>query len=164
MPQKKKASVKRRPRSDSAEMQSAMLNARPPALPEHIKLRTQDVPYWDSIISARDLSSWTLPELDHAANLARCKADIERIQGEIHKEGDTIINQRGTPIVNPKHSLMETLTRRSIALTRLLMVHAQATVGETHEVRKRNQAQRDVQQKHATVDAEDEELFARPKH
>lgn len=138
-----------------------MLNARPPALPDHINLRPQDIPYWDSIISARELSSWTLPELDHVANLARCKADIERIQAEIQEEGDTVENRRGTPIVNPKHGLIETLTRRSVALTRLLMVHAQATVGDTSEVKKRNAASKEIREQHLE---NDDDLFARPKH
>jgi hypothetical protein len=75
-------------------------------------------------------------DLAKAANLARCQADIERISAELNNEGDTVRNERGTQIVNPKHSLLETLTRREIALSRAIHVHAEATVGKSEDAAK----------------------------
>lgn len=72
-------------------------------------------------------------DLAHAANLARAQADIERLSKEVLDEGDIIENARGTPIVNPKHSLLETLSRRAVALARMIHVHANATVGASEE-------------------------------
>lgn len=97
--------------------------------PAHVRLRDGDRPFWDSIVSARARDRWDMADLEIAANLARCKADIERLQAEIDQEGDTIINARGTPIMNPKHSLLETLSRRAVALSRMLHVHAEAKQG-----------------------------------
>jgi len=151
----------RRLTSRSVEGEMELMNAKPPELPSHITLRKEDWPYWTSIVRARDCTSWTEAELDHAANLARTKADIERIQHELADEGDTVINQRGTPIVNPKHSLLETLTRRSVALSRHLMVHAQATIGDASTHKKRNAKQRDLK---SLSDAADDELLASPTH
>lgn len=57
------------------------------------------------------------------------------MQRDIDVEGDIIKNEPGTPIVNPRHSLLETLSRRSIALSRMLHVHAEATVGNSRDAR-----------------------------
>ena len=84
---------------------------------------------------ARVKDSWNTVDLQHAANLARCQADIERIQQEILIEGDTLTNDRGTVVLNPKHSLLETLSRRSIALSKHIQVHAVATVGDSDKQR-----------------------------
>lgn len=101
--------------------------------PAHVLLRDGDLPFWESIVCARARDSWNTADLENAANLARCKHDIERLQIEITIEGDVIVNDRGTQIVNPKHALLETLSRRCLALSRMLHVHAEATVGESRD-------------------------------
>lgn len=112
-------------------MQSAMSGpVKPPA---HIHLRDEDWPFWNAIISARAASTWNDADLAHAANLARCQADIDRIVAEISVEGDIVVNAKGTPVVNPKHSLMETLSRRAVALSRVVHVHAEATKGRSRD-------------------------------
>ena len=97
--------------------------------PAHVRLREGDRPFWDSIVMARARDRWDTADLEIAGNLARCKADIERLQSEIDKEGDTIENARGTMVMNPKHTLLETLSRRAVALSRMLHVHAEAKQG-----------------------------------
>lgn len=131
--------------------------------PAHVRLRDRDIPFWNAITRARARDTWTDIDLGHAANLARCQADIERIQEEIDTEGDTLVNDRGTVVMNPKHSLLETLSRRSIALCRTLQVHAIATVGESKQSRGKNSSQREAQRTVAQID-EDESLLARPMH
>lgn len=126
----------KRSRSDSATAavraaQSAA--AGPIEPPAHVTLRDSDRPFWVAVVSARARDSWNTSDLENAANLARCKSDIERIQGEIDDEGDIVVNDRGTQIINPKHTLLETLTRRAMALSRMLHVHAEATVGESRD-------------------------------
>ena len=126
----------KRTRSDSAAgavraMSSAVAGAIEP--PAHIHLRDGDLPFWESIVTARARHNWDTADLEIAANLARCKADIERLHVEIDGEGDIIDNQRGTPIVNPKHSLLETLSRRAVALSRMIHIHAEAKVGKAKE-------------------------------
>jgi len=101
--------------------------------PAHINLRDDDYPFWNSIVRARARDTWNNSDLENAANLARCKADIERLQIEVTKEGDVLVNAKGTQIVNPKHSLLETLSRRAMAISRMLHVHAEATVGKSED-------------------------------
>lgn len=101
--------------------------------PAHIKLRECDAPFWEAIIQARAADSWNAADLAHAANLARCQADIVRLQGELEAEGDTIVSARGLPVVNPKHTLVETLSRRAVSLSRALHTHAEATQGRSRD-------------------------------
>lgn len=126
----------RRARSDSitAAVTAAQdATAGPIEPPAHVALRERDWPFWNSIVSARARKTWNTADLENAANLARCKADIERLQSEIDAEGDIVKNERGTQIVNPKHTLLETLSRRAMAVSRMLHVHAEATQGESRQ-------------------------------
>ena len=89
-------------------------------------------------------------------------ARTERIQAEIDAEGDTLTNDRGTVVMNPKHSLLETLSRRSIALCRSLQVHAHAVQGDSREQKKRAETRKGAQ---ATAQRfNDEDLLAAPIH
>lgn len=97
--------------------------------PPHVDLPPEARPFWDDITSARARQTWNRSDLTKAANLARTRADIERVQKTLHIEGDTKFNLRGTEIVNPLHSLLETLTRRDVLLSKALHVHASATQG-----------------------------------
>lgn len=109
--------------------------------PAHTNLRERDWPFWRAIVRARAHDSWTDIDLVHAANLARTQADIEKVQIELDEEGFTLVNDRGTVVANPKHSILETLSRRAISLSRSLQVHAHATQGDSHEQVKKNKAQ-----------------------
>jgi hypothetical protein len=124
-----------------------------------VRLRDGDRPYWDTIVRARAVNEWSEPDLMHAANLARCLHDIERISGEVAAEGDVIENARGTQVLNPKHSLLEVLSRRSVALTRLLQMHAQARLGRSEDVAKGRAA---ALQARDLVEDMDDDLLARP--
>lgn len=136
----------RRTRSDSVT--AAVAAAQAPTVinpPAHVTLRDGDRPFWDSVVRARAGTTWNDSDLEHAANLARCKADIETMQMEIAEQGNIIENDRGTPIINPRHSLLEVLTRRSVALSRMLHVHAEATQGESRQQSKRAKPEQDAQ-------------------
>lgn len=136
----------RRTRSDSVT--AAIAAAQAPTVinpPAHVTLRDGDRPFWDSVVRARAGTTWNESDLEHAANLARCKADIETMQMEIAEQGNIIENDRGTLIINPRHTLLEVLTRRSVALSRMLHVHAEATQGESRQQSKRAKPEQDAQ-------------------
>ncbi len=77
---------------------------------------------------ARLPQQWAQVDLLHAANLARCLADIESNRRLMLREG-MVIQAPSGPRVNPRHGLLETLNRRAIALTRVLQLHAVVTIG-----------------------------------
>lgn len=150
-----------RKRSDSTHVKTQLVDDQDIAPPEHVQLRDIDMPFWYALVRARVKDSWNTVDLQHAANLARCQADIERIQQEILEEGDTLTNERGTVVLNPKHSLLETLSRRSIALSKHIQVHAVATVGESDKQRGKNSAAAKGR-KTAEKTKEADDLLARP--
>jgi hypothetical protein len=130
----------RRHRSDSvtaavsAAQDQSVIN--PPA---HITLRDGDRPFWDSIISVRSSSSWNAPDLEQAAVLARCKADIESLQKDVDEEGEVIDGR-----TNPKRVMLEKMATRAVALSRFLHIHAEATQGESREQAKRAAPEQDA--------------------
>jgi hypothetical protein len=131
--------------------------------PAHVNLRECDWPFWYSSVRARAKETWNQSDLEQAANLARCKADIERLQAEIDAEGDVLENKRGTPIVNPRHTLLETLSRRSVALSRMLHVHAEATQGRARDTGERTKAEKAASENLAGMDqSRFESLIAPP--
>lgn len=155
----------KRTRSDSATSAVAAMRAAsagPIKPPRFVHLRKGDKPFWDSIVRARARDSWTDSDLVLAGNLARCLSDIERLQKEIDLEGDVLKNDRGTQVINPKHSLLETLSRRAVSLSRTLQVHAQATQGDSRDQGKKATKQREAEKVLAKQD--DEDLIPRAMH
>lgn len=138
-----------------------MARAQPPSPPLHIQVPDEAMPHWWAVVRAREYSAWTEPDLEHAANLACCLYDCERLRRELRDEGDTLTNARGTVVMNPKHALLETLSRRSVALSRLVHVHAEATAGKSRDDVKRNRKQREVLD---ATKASDDGLLAGPVH
>jgi len=155
----------KRTRSDSATAAVAAMQAAaagPIKAPKFVHLRTGDKPFWDSIVRARTRESWTDNDLVLAGNLARCLADVERLQKEIDTEGDILTNDRGTPVINPRHNLLETLSRRSVALSRTLQVHAHATQGDSRDQGKKATKQRQAEK--VIKEQDDDDLIPRAMH
>lgn len=127
----------RRARSDSvtaaihAAQDQSVINH-----PDHVSLRDCDRPFWAAIIAVRAASSWNGADLVHAARLARCHADIERVQNEIDEDGDLDANS--------KQRLLETLMKRAVYLSRMLHVHAEATCGKSEQQAKRALPEQDA--------------------
>ena len=127
-------------------MQNALLGPIEP--PAHITLREQDRAFWVAIVQARARDTWTDSDLVMAAQLARAQADIERLQAEVDSEGDVIGDK-----LNPKHRLIETLSRRAVSLARVIHVHAEATVGKSEDAAKALAAEKSAR---ADATAEDD--------
>lgn len=154
----------KRQRTDTAKgainsMKGATTSIDPP---DWIWLPEEAMPFWKSITNARAADRWNNSDLEMAAELARTKAKIDRINKELYEESDIIRNDKGTQIVNPKHSLLETLTRRMIALSKSLQVHAEATQGKSREQVKANKAQQAAQT--AINDVDEDDLIPRATH
>ena len=124
-------------RIDSHTGEGEIFRAKKPDPPSH--LQECDLQFWDKIVSARDFTSRTAIDLEHAANLAQTLADIRSLQSDIRKEGLIVDGKK-----NPKHDMLDTLVKRSLALSRSIQVHAMATVGESRHMKKRNQKQKEV--------------------
>lgn len=94
--------------------------------PSCVTLRPGDRPFWDRIIESKARDNWTPSDLVTAATLARAQADIETLQAQVDADGYVIDGK-----INPAAQMLETLVKRAAALTRLVQVHAIATVGRS---------------------------------
>lgn len=119
----------KRARTDTAKaaIRATQNAAKPPIEPPAcINLRPADRPFWDRIVSSKARDNWTEVDLVTAGHLARAQSDIELLQSQIDRDGYVIEGK-----VNPAAQMLETLSKRAIALTRVLQVHALATVGRS---------------------------------
>jgi hypothetical protein len=155
MPRAKKA-----PSTTAASAVKAMLAAATPLpdVPKHVKLREGDMAFWEGIVRARNRDEWTAATLIVAAQLARCQADIEKESALLDAEGSVIENQKGTMVMNPRHSVLEQLSRRELALMRSLQITSAATDGRKADVDKARSIQ--AQAEKARESLLDEDLLA----
>ena len=151
--------MSRKKRSDSIEaMVTAASGKKEIEPPAHIKLRDIDWPFWYSITKARISNFWTDADLELAANLARCKGDIERLQDECDITPYTYQTPTGTEKIHPTHDLLEKKIRLAVSLSRALHVHAEATGGKSRTERNANTAAPERTQ------AQGDDLLAKPRH
>lgn len=125
-----------------------------PAVPKHVRLREGDIPFWDGVIRARAYDEWTECDLVIAAQLARTQADIEREQATLDAEGTVTENQRGTPIANPRVSVLENLARREMALMRSLRM-AGRDAGDPRDEQTRRRMQKVAEQVRGELESDD---------
>ncbi|MGA0583253.1 MAG: TerS protein [Castellaniella sp.] len=121
--------TEKRARTDTAKaaVQAAQNAALPPLEPPAcVSLRPADRPFWGRIVSSKARDNWTDVDLVTAAQLARAQADIEALQSLVDSEGYIVDGK-----INPAAQMLETLSKRTVALTRVLQVHALATVGRS---------------------------------
>lgn len=119
----------KRQRTDTAKAAvNASQNAALPPLkpPACVKLRPGDRAFWNRIVNSKARDNWTDVDLITAAQLARAQADIEQLQKQVDDEGYILDGK-----INPAAQMLETLSKRTVALTRVLQVHALATVGRS---------------------------------
>lgn len=137
--------TKRKPRSDSASAAiDAMVNASKPLpdIPAHVRLDKRHIPFWDGIIRARARSEWIETDLVVAAQLARTQFDIEKEAETLEAEGSVIENARGTPVMNPRHAVLEQLARREMALMRALRITGAAAGIDPRDLAKQRSLER----------------------
>jgi len=129
-----------------------------PGVPEHVRLRPEDLPFWEGIVRARAREEWTDADLVVAAQLARCQHDIEREASLLEAEGSVIENGRGSPVMNPRHAVLEQLARREMALMRTLRIGG-SVIGDRRDLEKARQLQRQAER--AREELADDDLLAK---
>lgn len=91
------------------------------ALPPGVILRGDDeMVIWRQFTQARARDGWRDFDLLIVAKAVRLEADIRKNQQTLDEQGVTIINERGTQIVNPLVSVIDSLQRQQLALIRSL--------------------------------------------
>lgn len=148
-------------RSDSSHVQTEIMSKAAKGInpPDCVTLRECDLPFWKAITMARN--DWTVVDLIHAANLSRCLADIEEETNKLHEEGSVILGGKSgeTKVKNPRADILETLSRRAMAISAKIHIHAAATQGESKLSKAKNTAKRESIE---AFEDEDDGLIARP--
>jgi Pyruvate/2-oxoacid:ferredoxin oxidoreductase gamma subunit len=134
-------------------VQSSIESIEPPE-----KLSKKEKEYWDKIIAAR--YSWTDVDLLHALHLAQAFAERYEERKLLKKEGSVLKNERGTPVMNPRRTNIEYLNREIAVMSRLIQVHAQATMGNSRDQQKKNEKSLDIKKNLYSIDSDD--LIAMP--
>lgn len=120
--------------------------------PKHIELRPKDRPYWEAIVALRAKDEWTEVHLVAAAQLARTQADIEAWTERFQAEEPIIhTGPHDTPKPNPLLSMIETATRRQLALMRSLGL---AAMDDPRDLKKKQQTLKAARQVAKATEAE----------
>lgn len=126
--------------------------------PSNVPLDACDLPFFANVIAEFARSEWTAHQLELAAMLARTMADLEREQRDLRAEGSVMATERGTPVVNPRKTVVQMHASSILSFRRSLSLHARAQGGEARDVAKRRGQAKAVE---AGVEAADD-LIARP--
>jgi hypothetical protein len=116
-----------------------MVNAAKPDIqpPEYVSLTPSALPFWAGVVRARARDEWSDVDLVVAGQLAQCQADMEEEDEALRVEGRVIKNDRGTPVMNPRTTVMEQLARREMALMRTLRMGGRIAGDARDELGKR---------------------------
>ncbi|WP_455918842.1 terminase small subunit [Ensifer canadensis] len=152
--------AKRKARIDSAAeavrvMAKATTEIEPPA---NVPLDAEDLPFFRNVIAEYARSEWSSHQLELAAMLARTMADLTREQKLLRDEGGVAYSEKGTPVANPRKSIVQMHASSILSFRRSLSLHARAQAGEARDVAKRREAAKDIESDNPL----DDDLLARP--
>ena len=96
-------------------------------LPDGVILRDEsEMVIWKQFTHARASEGWRDFDLLIVAKAVRLEADIRKYQMQLDRSGAVIKNDRGTPIVNPFLTVIDSLQRQQLALIRSISMNQQA--------------------------------------
>jgi hypothetical protein len=152
--------AKRKARIDSAAeavrvMAKATTDIEPPT---NVPLDAEDLPFFRNVISEYARSDWSAHQLELAAMLARTMADLTREQKLLRDEGGVAYSEKGTPVANPRKSIVQMHASSILSFRRSLSLHARAQAGEARDVAKRRGAAKEIEGDNPLED----DLLARP--
>jgi hypothetical protein len=152
--------AKRKARIDSAAeavrvMSKSVTEIEPPS---NVPLDAEDVPFFQNVIAEYARSEWSAHQLEIAAMLARTMADLTREQRLLREEGGVAYSEKGTPVANPRKSIVQMHAGSILSFRRSLSLHARAQAGEARDVAKRRDAAKEIEGDNPLED----DLLARP--
>ena len=153
--------AKRKARVDSASeavriMAKAATEIAPP---ENVPLDAEDLPFFRNVIAEYARSEWSAHQLEIAAMLARTMADLTREQGLLRTEGGVAYSEKGTPVANPRKSIVQMHASSILSFRRSLSLHARAQAGEARDAGKRRAMAKDIEADNPLED----DLLAKPE-
>lgn len=154
-----KKPARRAPISSASEavavMQSAQKQISPPST---VPLEDCDLPFFANVLEEFARSEWTAHQLELAAMLARTMSDLNTEQQALRQEGSVVYTEKGTPVVNPRKTVIQMHASTILSYRRSLGLHARAQSGEARDIGKRRDSVKAIE---AGAEIEDD-LLARP--
>lgn len=138
-----------------AVMQSAQRQIMPPST---VPLEECDLQFFANVLEEFARSEWTAHQLELAAMLARTMADLNLEQQKLRTEGSVVFTEKGTPVVNPRKTVIQMHASTILSYRRSLGLHARAQEGEARDIGKRREKTKGIE---AGFDVQDD-LLARP--
>jgi hypothetical protein len=127
--------------------------------PAHAPLDDDAGPFWLEIIKARALSEWTDHDLTCASDLANAMAALVDNRRKLRAEGEVQANAAGTPMTNPRVSVVHGLHAQIKSARQSLSIHGRAA-GEARDVGKRRAQAKEIE---AGNPLAGDDLLARPE-
>jgi hypothetical protein len=152
----------KRGRADSAASAvKAMVDAAKPDIevPAWVTLTESARPFWIGVVRARTRDEWIDVDLVVAAQLAQCQADIAEEDAALREEGRVIKNDRGTPVMNPRTTVLEQLARREMALMRTLRMGGRIA-GDSRDEQGKRKIESQSRKLRGELEEEDDGLLA----
>ena len=138
-------SRKQRIDSTAAVVEIAKASGRQINPPSNVPLEDRDLPFFASVIAEFARSDWTAHQLELAAMLARTMADLESDQRLMRQEGPIMATDRGTPVVNPRKTVIQMNASIILSYRRSLSLHARAQGGEARDIGKRRGMAKEIE-------------------
>ena len=127
--------------------------------PSTVPLDDSDMPFFANVLEEFARSEWTSHQLELAAMLARTMSDLNREQLALREEGTIMHTDKGTPVVNPRKTVIQMHASTILSYRRSLGLHARAQGGEARDIAKRRTMAKDIEAENPL----DDELLARPQ-
>jgi hypothetical protein len=153
------AAKKKRIDSASEQVRVMMQATKQIHPPSTVPLDEADMPFFANVIEEFARSEWTSHQLELAAMLARTMADLNREQLALREEGTIMHTDKGTPVVNPRKTVIQMHASTILSYRRSLGLHARAQGGEARDIAKRRTMAKGIEADNPLED----ELLARPQ-
>ena len=129
----------RRARVDSTQEQVRVMSKAASQIhpPSTVPLDAGDLPFFANVIEEFARSEWTAHQLELAALLARTVADLNREQLAMREEGSVVHTEKGTPVVNPRKTVIQMHASTILSYRRRLGLHARPPGGDARDIAKR---------------------------
>jgi len=97
-------------------------------VPQGVELRSaEERVIWGQFTRARAREDWRDMDLLLLSKVVRMEADLRKYRDQLDAEGITVVNQRGTGVVNPLISIIDTIERRQLAVIRSMSLNQTAS-------------------------------------
>lgn len=100
----------------------------------------KDMPFFENVVSEYARAEWTQHALEIASILARTLCDLEREQFLLREEGSIAKTDKGTPVANPRKTIVQMHAGSILSLRKSLGMDARAKDDGREAAKKKNKA------------------------